>query len=200
LLSLYILISIFDNTYIFTEGFIERSLAFNPSENALPELIAYESKTKWIGFLLIPLLLIVKILFATFLISCGVVFFDEKYSFRYIFKACMFSEFVFLLSHFLYSINLFVNRENLTIETAGNYFPFSFFSLIGAENVHSDWIIYPLQTINLFEVFYMASIAWFLSKKSKQSFVDTFGIVLPSYGLGLLLWITLVAFLTFQIT
>jgi hypothetical protein len=116
-----------------------------------------------------------------------------------VFKTALVAEVVFIIAQIIYMINLSLHLENLTLATTANYFPFSVLSYFGAENV-VDWLQYPLQTLNLFEVAYMSVIAWLLSKQWKQDFMESLAIVAPSYVTGLILWLVFVTFLTLQVS
>jgi hypothetical protein len=105
-----------------------------------------------------------------------------------------------MTSQIIFLIILYKNIESVTLSESVGYYPLSTLSLIGIENVNAQWAIYPLQTANLFQVFYVIAISWLLSKQNKHSFVENLNVVIPSYGLGLLLWVTFVAFLTLQLS
>ncbi|GAB3250601.1 hypothetical protein GCM10027347_08480 [Larkinella harenae] len=55
---------------------------------------------------------------------------------------------------------------------------------------------YPLQTANLFEFAYWFLLAYGVSDACKEPFSKAFSLVRSSYGVGLLLWVTLVVFVT----
>jgi hypothetical protein len=62
------------------------------------------------------------------------------------------------------------------------------------------WLKYPFQTLNIFEILYMAAIAWLLAKQWSRDFMESLAVVLPSYVIGLVLWLVLVTFLTLQVS
>lgn len=103
------------------------------------------------------------------------------------------------MAQVLYLVNAFFHLDTLTLETASNYYPLTILSYFGTENV-VQWLQYPLQTLNLFEVAYMVVIGWFLSKQWKEDFVESLAVVVPSYVTGLLLWLVFVTFITLQIS
>jgi len=72
-------------------------------------------------------------------------------------------------------------------------------SYFGVENV-VQWLQYPLQTLNVFEVLYMLVVGWILSKQWEQEFIESFAVVMPSYVTGLILWLVFVAFVTLQVS
>lgn len=199
LILMYVIINIFDQKFIYTEEFIYRSLNNEFTESLIEALLASENRFGWISFAILPFIILLKILFTTFCITTGAIFTGIDFRIGSIFQTATYSEAVFLTSQTVFSLNLFLNRDILTIENAGNFFPLSILSIYGTENVVS-WLHYPLQTLNLFLVLYVVLISWLLSKQWKPNFVESLNIVIPSYGIGLLLWMALVVFLTLQIS
>ena len=199
IILLYTGLSIFDNTYIFTDDFFYEGLNESFSRDTIETILNSEAHLGWIGFVALLFIIIIKVLFMTFCVTTGAIFTDTSFSIKDIFQAVLYSEFIFLASQITYSLNLFFNREFLTIENAGNFYPLSVLSFFNVENV-VPWLHYPLQTLNLFEVAYVICIAWLLSKQWKPNFVESLNIVIPSYGLGLLVWMVLVVFLTLQVS
>lgn len=177
-----------------------RGLDNGLSRQSLDIVLNFNEKYSWVSYVLTPLIILVKVSFTVICISIGFILSAVDFKAKNMFRVVLISEGVFVLAQILYVINIFINTDSITIQNILSHYPLSAVGFIGTENINAQWAIYPLQTANLFEVFYMIVIAWFLSRKSKQSFADIFSIVLPSYGLGLILWITLVAFLTFQVT
>jgi len=199
LLLFYLGLAMFDQAYIFTDAFLYESLREEFSENVIESLLASGNRFGWVAYAILPIVILFKVLFATVCITIGVILADIDFTFKKIFKSAITSEYVFLTSQTLFSFSLFMNRADLTIENAGNYFPFSMLSFFGVENVVS-WLHYPLQTLNLFEVVYVVLISWLLSRQWKPDFIESLNIVIPSYGIGLLVWMILVVFLTLQIS
>src|SRR5690625_514769 len=199
LLLFYLGLAMFDQAYIFTDAFLYESLREEFSENVIESLLASGNRFGWVAYAILPIVILFKVLFATVCITIGVILADIDFTFKKIFKSAITSEYVFLTSQTLFSFSLFMNRADLTIENAGNYFPFSMLSFFGVDNVVS-WLHYPLQTLNRFEVVYVVLISWLLSRQWKPDFIESLNIVIPSYGIGLLVWMILVVFLTLQIS
>lgn len=89
---------------------------------------------------------------------------------------------------------LFVQTD-YTLHDLSMFYPLSLLNITGTENIPSYWL-YPLQTLNLFEVAYWFLLAQGVSEATEQSFRQSFGLVMSSYGVGLVLWVILVMFLT----
>lgn len=197
--SVYITITFFSSNWIYTDDFFYRNLSAQLPSSTIDQILKSNERFWWAGYILQVVLVLLKVLFAVICVFVGIVLSDIKFSFKYLLKTIILAEFVFVTAQLFYIVNLFINKSNLTFETTANYFPLSMLSFLGVENV-VPWLHYPLQTLNLFEVVYILCISWLLSKQWKPNFVESLNIVIPSYGLGLLVWMVLVVFLTLQIS
>jgi len=61
-----------------------------------------------------------------------------------------------------------------------------------------DWLIYPLISFNIFELLYVLSFSFFLSKISQSHLDANLRVVLLSYGGVFFLWIVFVLFLSIK--
>lgn len=195
----YILQTYVSNTYFFTDQFYYRSFSDQLTFQTVDTFLNMQKEYGWVGYVFTPLIIALKIFSAALCISIGAVLSNIEFKFRTIFKAALLAEVVFILGQIIYLINVSFHLDTLTLETASNYYPLTILSYFGTQNV-VDWLQYPLQTLNLFEVFYMAAIAWLLAKQWKQDFIESLVVVLPSYVTGLVLWLALVTFLTLQVS
>lgn len=197
LLSLIILFIL--NSHIFTNQIYYRSFSDQLTSQGLETFLGLKDRYGWVGYVYTPIILLLKVSFVTVCISIGTILSSLDCKFITIFKSVILAESVFIIAQIVYLFNLSQNLDSLTLETASNYYPLTALSYFGIENIVS-WLHYPLQTLNLFEVFYILFISWLLSKQWKPDFLESINVVLPSYGIGLLLWMALVVFLTLQIS
>ena len=160
----------------------------------------YESgkQWRWISYLLMPVFLISKIAYNSFWITTGSLLNRVKGEFIDDYNICLKAEYIFvamLLTKFIWLI-FFKEVNNLT--------DLSFIpgSLLNFYNVAKlpQWLIYPLQTINIWEVLFcivgtsMYSIQYNVSKaKAAQLFC------IP-YLAGLFIWVLVIVFITLQFT
>jgi len=196
----YWIIGWISQEFIYSDSFYYRSYSGTLTNQTIESMLGFQSRFWWAGYAVIPVILCLKFSFTALCISIAAIILFIEVRFKEIFKTAILAEAIFVLSQIVYTISLFLNLNDVTVQNAAGFYPLSALSFVGLENVNAQWLVYPLQTLNLFEVFYMVAIAWLLSKKWKPDFVDSLNIVIPSYGLGLLLWMTLVAFLTFQLS
>jgi hypothetical protein len=193
--GLYIFLTFFSDNWIFTEEFFSSQLPVY----SIDEIIESRERFWWGSYVVQIVVVIFKVLFAALCIFIGVVLSDIEFFFKDLFRSAIIAETIFIIAQSAYLLNLYFHRSELNLESTANYFPLSMLSFWGTENV-APWLHYPLQTLNLFEVFYILFISWLLSRQWKPDFIESLNIVLPSYGTGLLLWLVLVTFLTLQIS
>lgn len=195
----YLVLTYISSNFILSEEIYVRSFSEQLTRQSLTALLDFQERYVWLNYLLLPVILLIKIAFGTVCISIGTVLTNVEFKFKTVFKAALVAEGIFIVAQVLYLTNLSFHLDTLTLETASNYYPLTVLSYLGTENV-VQWLHYPLQTLNLFEVVYMAAIAWLLSKQWKQDFMESLAIVVPAYGTGLILWVVFVTFLTLQIS
>src|SRR5699024_6344882 len=181
--------------YIYSEVIYYRSHSDQRTQQNIENLLGITSQYWWIDYLLTPVLLTFKVSYTTICISIGIILTNIDFKFKTIFKVALLAEVVFVLAQVSYLVNIFFHVDTLTLETAANYYPLTILSYFGSKNV-VQWLQYPLQTLNLFEVAYMVVIAWLLSKHWKEDFMESLAVVVPSYATGLLLWLIFVTFIT----
>jgi len=200
IITIYLIIGWISQEFIYNDSLYYRSYSGTLTNQTIESMLGFQSRFWWTGYAVTPMLLLLKFLFTSICISVGAMLSITDIKFKEIFKTAMLAEGVFILAQIIFMISLYLNLEELTLQNISGYYPLSALSFIGIENVNAKWAIYPLQTINLFEALYIAVISWLLSKQWKPDFFESLNIVIPSYGLGLLLWMVLVAFLTLQIS
>lgn len=190
-----VLISLATKNFLPFEEMIFNSLSEQLSVKRVNEFIISQKKWEWIGYLVIPVLLLLKWALTTLSIYIGTVFFDLKASFKKLFHIVMLSEIVFLIPAVVKFIWLYFHNDNLTLEYVQYFQPLALVNLFEYSKLE-PWLIYPLQAFNLFELAYWFLLAFLLKKETQKPFWSSFEFVLSTYGLGLLIWIVFVAFLT----
>lgn len=151
----------------------------------------------WTAYLLTPLLLLVKFCLVSLIIYIGV-FFNEMQkviTLGKIFIAVIAAEGVFLIASAAKLLWFIFFAGNYTLADLRFFYPLSLINMFRQEDVAAYWI-YPLQTINLFQIAYMFLLAVGLSKISAVSRDHTDRIVLITYIPAITIWIALVMFLS----
>lgn len=168
------------------------------SYDRIVSLLEKQKKYFWMSYIFVPLILLIKITYSSCSIYSGYFVKNIKISFNTIFYGALLSEPVFLLPK-LIKFFWFLFDDQYDLIEYRYFHPFSLLNLIEVKNIMA-WYIYPLQLINLFEVFYCISIAWILNKVLVVGFIKTLKIVSISYGLGMLLYIVSILFLVVSLS
>jgi len=198
-LVIYAVITFFAENWIFTEEYYYQNLSSQLPGIAVEELLESRQQFWWLAYLSQVIVLLFKVFFAVLCIFIGAVLSDLKSSFHELFRSVIIAETVFIIAQLIYLYNLYNHRSVITFENIIDYYPLSMLKLLGADTV-ATWLYYPLQTINLFEFVFILFVSWLLAREWRTGTIETINIVLPSYGIGLLIWMVLVVFLTIQIT
>ena len=181
------------------------SLSYSYSYEQINEYLNFQKKWEWFSYLIIPILLLIKMSIIASIIYIGAFFHSKaKVTFKQLFNAVVKAEFVFLGVGVLKIIWFYFFQTNYTLEDLQYFYPLSALNIVGYKGLDT-WFIYPLQTLNLFELAYWFLLAYYVGKiasptknKEENNYPIDFGlkIVASSYGSALLLWIVVVMFFT----
>lgn len=199
IITFYAVLTFISNRYLLKEEVLIRSYSDQLTLQSIEALLGIKDRYEWVGYVFTPIILLLKIVFTTICVSICAVLSTIDFKFKTIFRAALLAELVFISAQILYLINISFHLDTLKLETVANYYPLTALSYFGTGNV-VQWLRYPLQTINVFELLYMVVIAWLLSKQWKEDFMESLALVVPSYGTGLILWLVFVTFITLQIS
>ncbi|TAE94209.1 MAG: hypothetical protein EAZ80_10560 [Runella slithyformis] len=195
-LSNYLLIS---NTLYFNT-FAEQ-LSYEQIENMVME----GKKWEWLAYAMLPLVYLIKLSFVATCLSVGMLFVNNKFAFKKMFGVALVAEFVFLVPAFLKILWFTFVQTDYDLKDLQLFYPLSALNFFDYKTLETWWV-YPLQTFNVFEIIY-----WLLLAKGLQAplpptgefrvakemdFEQSLGLVMGSYGVGLVLWIATVMFIS----
>lgn len=178
------------------------SLAENLNSKQVTMIMELRDKWQWLSYSIIPLLILLKTGIVASVLYIGTFFFSKaKVTFKQLWDVAIKAEFVFLAVGILKLIWFYFFQTNYTLEDLQYFFPLSAINIIGYQGLEA-WFVYPLQTLNLFELTYWLLLSYFVGKlafteKDNGKPMDLgFKIVASSYGSALLLWVVAVMFFT----
>lgn len=193
ILIIYIYNNLLDiNNFLFTNQ-IEQL-----SAEKINTIIENKKKWAWLSYIFIPIVFLIKWCFVTTPLYIGAILFNKELSFKQIFSTVIFAEIVFLFLGLTKIIWLFFHKDGLTFEYFSSFTPLSLLNFFDIKYINKIFI-YPLQTLNLFELVYWFLLAHLLSKELGFSFGKSLEFVLSTYVVGLFVWIIFVTFLTLNI-
>ncbi len=144
----------------------------------------------------LPLSLFVKTFLISSVIYIGIFFYyKSNLTLKPIWVIVIKAEFIFLIVGIIKIIWFYFFKSNYTLEDVQYFYPLSALNIIGYEKLEI-WLVYPLQTLNLFEVAYIIYLSYQISYLTKTNADNGLKIVGYSYVPALLLWVTVIMFFT----
>tara|TARA_R110000796_G_scaffold88850_6_gene192058 strand:- start:130834 stop:131394 length:561 start_codon:yes stop_codon:yes gene_type:complete len=167
----------------------------------ITEYLNYQKKWEFVGYIILPLILLLKISIISIILDAGCFFFGKEIIYKKIFKIVTKAEFIFLLTIVFKTVWFYFFQQSYTLEDLQYFYPLSFLNIFDYQSLES-WFIYPLQTINLFEIAYWIFLAHLLDKELLLHTEEHLGIkiVSSSYGVALLIWVVGIMFFTLNMS
>lgn len=161
------------------------------------EIFSAMRSYSWISYAITPILLLLKFSALSVLIYIGVFFSDlhKDITLGKIFKVVVVSEIVFVVASVIKMLWFILFAGNYTLDDMSFFYPLSLINLFSRSEVASYWV-YPLQTVNIFQVFYVLLLAFGLSRIGSVKKISVDRIVLSTYVPAMAVWIAMILFLT----
>ena len=176
----------------FFDSFFDDKLSAPPVE----EIIAFRAKWRWVGFLIIPLVIFFKTFLISFCMWIGLFLRGLNASIETLSQVTLKAEVAHLASPLWTLIWFGVIHTNPDPLEVQNFYPLSLASALSLERAEL-WIRYPLSVLNIFELIYVLVLSFILSDTLDGDFGRyrvALAVVLSTYGAGLFFWILLAAF------
>jgi hypothetical protein len=138
---------------------------------------------------------LLKTAIITSIIYIAVFFSKAEVTFKAIFNKVIQAEFIFLLVPVFKILWFTLFQTSYKLEDIQNFFPLSAINITGYDGLE-PWYIYPLQTLNLFEVAYVFYLGFQLAKLTQSTPDQGLRMAVTSYVPALLLWVCCIMFLT----
>ena len=191
--SLYVLFSVLLNEFIIKDNLYYQTLGEQLARDRIDQFLELKHKWDWITYLIIPLVLFFKFLFVALCLETGSILQGYKTSFKKMFHIAMFAELVFLFAQMLKTIVIALTKLE-DLNELQYIASFSLLNIVNNKNI-DPWFIYPLQTINIFEIVYWLFLAFILKTLLQKKYSRMIKFVLSTYGVGLLILIIIVMFI-----
>lgn len=192
----YLLLIFLNNILLISDELFFNSLGEQLSYERIRDMIEITRQYRWIGYVSAPLLILLKLFFIAVVIYTGVILFDykEKISFKQIFRWVVLAEIIFVIAGWV-KFAWFYFSSDYTLQDIQYFYPLSAAQFFRPGELYT-WLVYPFQVINVFEIAYLFVLAYGLKIFLKEPLEKMLKLVLSSYGVGLLVWVVFVMFLT----
>lgn len=188
-------ILIWANAYfLVSESLYFNSLSDQFTYDQIQELLDKGKKWEWLGYVLIPLIYLIKCSLVALCLSIGLFLFINDFLFKKMFTVAVFAEFVFIVPAIIKLLWFLFVQTDYTLRDLQLFYPLSAISLFD-NTALEPWLMYPLQVLNVFEIVYWVILAWGISREFPDfNLSRSMNLVATSYGSGLLIWIAVVMF------
>lgn len=174
---------------------LQNSLSEQLTARQIEKYFEIQEKWHYYSYIFIAVYMLLKTSIIASILYMGVFLSNKEISFNKLWYIVLNAEFIFLLIPLFKIVWLYFFESQLTFEDVQYFFPLSLLNIVGYEYLE-PWLMYPLQTLNLFEVAYIIYLGYQLGSVTQTNPDTGLKIVAYSYGPALVLWITLVMFLT----
>ena len=191
LLAMYV-----QSELILTDEVYYNTLGEQLTIERIKEVLDAQRKYVWIGYVLVPLMIVIQAFLITLCLNVGVILLDWKITFRKMYGMVIKSSIIFLLYKLvIIFVLLMVDLDK--VEDMMKADKFSLLSLMGQNSV-PKWMYYPFQTVNVFEIIFIVLLGYGISYLKDEKKPEI-GFVLSTYGVGLLFWVLFVVFIMINI-
>lgn len=180
---------------LLTEEVYFSSLSEQMGAERIQAMLQLQKDWEWAGYLFVPVYHLLKFATIALCLNVGTLLFNFKVPFKRLFQVAMLAELVFLIPLIIKTVWFLLIQTDFTLEDFQQFYPFSLLSLFETGSV-AQWWLYPLQLVNVFEIAYWLLLAYGLHQVLQTHYDNALKLVLASYLPALLLWVTLVTFLS----
>lgn len=170
------------------------------SYDRITKLIEESNKWKWVSYISLPVLTMIKCFFISACLFTGAFFAKTDKKFSDFFRVSLIAEFIVLLPFVMKIVWFGFFHRNYGLEEIMYFSPLSLLSLIGRQSI-DPWFVYLFRLINFFEILYWLMIAYLLKNLvNSKNFAQRINFVASTYGVGLFIWVLFIMFLTVSIS
>jgi len=198
LIGFSVLLTFSINYLFFSEGLFYQSFGEQLAIDRIAKMFEMSRKWQWIEYVFIPLVVLIRVAFTTVCLYVGCFLANSQIRFKELFKVSLLADFVFILAGIAKLAILIFFKDVGKLEDL-QFQPLSFLELFHRNSV-DKLFVYPFSLLSVFELLYWLVLAWLLSGLLEKPFDSALKRVASSYGIGLLLWVLFVMFLTVNLT
>jgi hypothetical protein len=186
-------------SFLITSNVLHYSYGEQLSYERIEEMIAGQNKWSWLSYTLLPLIFLLKFFLVACCLLTGAIFLDVKLGFSKAFKAALLADVVFIVPMVLKIAWFMFVRTSYTLQDLQNFYPLSLLNFFDVKQIGTLWL-YPLQTMNVFELLYIFSLGFWLYQFGAKSLDKGLKVVFAGYLPALFTWIILVMFVTVNLS
>lgn len=189
----YLVLGFINHNLILTEDFYYDYLYGQVDNSRLDEVVTKTKSFSKFKIIWEPLSALLSVIGISFCINLGLMQQEDKISFGDVFRVVLISYCVFLVPNFI-RIFFFIGETGFTLAEFNNYSIGSLSFLLSEDD--SYWLQYIVRTFNVFEIIFWGLLVLGIKEITGWHRDSSIRLVLVSYGLGLMFWMTVHLYLT----
>lgn len=190
-------------TVVFNILLVTKNAYFNTysqfDNTRIEEMFNFQHKYIWIGYLLIPIWLLIKTSIVSLTLQIGTTIQGFKLKLSQTLRIALMAEFVFLLPQLIKLFWFLIVQKEYTLTDLQQFYPLSILNLFSAKDL-SVLLLYPFQTFNIFEVLYWITLAIGIRLELDKNVDLGIKVVFSGYIPALLLWMLVITFITVSVS
>lgn len=191
---LYIFLTFCVRYLLVTDELYAASLAKYLPEQQINYAVEASQNWSWLGYLLLPLLLLGKFVLVASVLATGYYVVSGQWVFRPFFRTAIIAEFIMLVPIIIKIFWFSMFHATYNLHELQSFSPLSISNLFKPSEVE-NWLEYPLQAASLFEVAYLLLLVVGVRQLVGLSWGRASSLVALSYGPALVIWLLLVMFM-----
>lgn len=198
LVLITVLLVLLNSILLVTDDLYYNHFGEQMSYDQIRSFLDLQYKFRWIAYLALPIILLLKISILSIVLLAGSFFWKVNISFKRLFQIALIAEFIFIIPSLIkLGWFLFIKKDYELIDLQ-TFYPMSLVNLVNIGDV-PIWLYYTLQTVNIFEVVYWCVLAYGLALVTRERWHKMVRLVASSYGVGLLVWLVFITFITINL-
>lgn len=195
LCTTYLLLAII-NLYVLVDDDLYYTLSYkSKSYQFISDILEQEKRGRWLALFLLPFIILFKIFTTSGCLFIGGYVVNVNLNFSNLFRIAIISQCVFLIRPIIKLFWFTSFNVNSTLEQLHSFSPFSIFSIIDKSTIE-PWLIYPFQSLNIFELLFWCALGHQLKYVLNTDFLGSLKFVAISYGVGFFFWLVFIMFIT----
>jgi hypothetical protein len=191
----FIIITEVNNKILNVKDLLRHFLSEFLTDSQIKNYFEFQEKWYWLTYCYIPIIIVIKISIITTILYIGLFLNKKILKYNLLWNSVLKAESIFLLVPILKMLWFSFFQAKYDLNDVQNFYPISAINIIGYKNLET-WFIYPLQVLNLFELYYIIYLSYEIGKLTNTNTDYGLKIVALSYVPALLLWVAVVMFFT----
>ncbi len=198
----FIILLLYLLTMLFSQSLVDETVYFNTYSEQLTfdravDLYHSMMSLSWVGYALFPFIILLKVLAVSMIIYTGVLLLNRnrQLTLGTVIRVVTGSEVIFVIAGVMKALWFCFFAENYTLYDLNFFYPFSLANMFKPDEVSALWI-FPLQTVNLFNILYLLLLAYGIRVPGNMERTLSDRIVAGTYLPALVLWVAFIMFLS----